>query len=95
MLGRVEFEILTVVTEEYSLMKVQRDITASIFKSQSGLACQLLFACYLLGLLFDPEDGGSVFLQNVSELIPDYTVSHPRTQYSALYSADTKWKLGA
>jgi hypothetical protein len=26
----------------------------------------------LLSLLFDPEDGGSIFLWNVSELVLDY-----------------------
>jgi hypothetical protein len=26
----------------------------------------------LLGLFFDPEDGGHMFLQNVSEHLPDY-----------------------
>jgi hypothetical protein len=38
-------------------------------------------AGYLFGLLFDPEDGGSTFLQNTNELLPDFTVSYPRTQY--------------
>jgi hypothetical protein len=28
-------------------------------------------ACYLHGLLFDPEDGSSIFLRNVSELLRD------------------------
>jgi hypothetical protein len=32
----------------------------------------LLLADYLFGLLFDPEDGGSMFLQNVVELLLDY-----------------------
>jgi hypothetical protein len=30
---------------------------------------------YLLCLLFDPEEGGRAFLQNVSEVAPDYTAS--------------------
>jgi hypothetical protein len=33
-----------------------------------------------LCLLFDIEDGGSKFLQNVDKLIPDYMVSHPGRQ---------------
>jgi hypothetical protein len=38
----------------------------------------LLFAGYLLGLLFDPEDGGDTFLRKVSEFLPDYTALHFR-----------------
>jgi hypothetical protein len=35
--------------------------------------------CLLLAwLLFDPGDGSSIFLQNFSELLRDYSVSHPR-----------------
>jgi hypothetical protein len=30
-----------------------------------GSACYLLFASFLLGLFFDPEDGGDIFLRNV------------------------------
>jgi hypothetical protein len=29
---------------------------------------------------FDPEDGGSTFLRNVVELLPDYTESYPSSQ---------------
>jgi hypothetical protein len=32
---------------------------------------------------FDPEDGGSIFLRNDSELLPDYMESHPRRMYSS------------
>jgi hypothetical protein len=28
---------------------------------------------------FRPEDGGSMFLRNFGELLPDYLASHPRT----------------
>jgi hypothetical protein len=37
-----------------------------------------LLAGFLLGLLFDPEDGGSVFLQNVVVLLSDYIALYPR-----------------
>jgi hypothetical protein len=36
------------------------------------------FAGFLCGLHFNPEDGGSVFLKNVSGLLPDYSLLHPR-----------------
>jgi hypothetical protein len=38
----------------------------------------LNLAGYLLGLLFDLEDGGSMSYQNIIELVPIYTMSHPR-----------------
>jgi hypothetical protein len=42
----------------------------------------VLLATYLPGLLFNPEDGGCMFLQNIGELLPDYMALHPRQQYS-------------
>jgi hypothetical protein len=33
-----------------------------------------------LGLLFYPEDVGSISLQNVGKLLSDYAVSYPRRQ---------------
>jgi hypothetical protein len=32
----------------------------------------------LLGFLFGPEDGDSMFLQTVGELLPEYKISHCR-----------------
>jgi hypothetical protein len=43
-----------------------------------GFVCCLLLAGYVLGLLFDPEDGDSTFPRNVNQLLPDYTKSIPR-----------------
>jgi hypothetical protein len=34
-------------------------------------------AAFLLGLLFDPEDDGSMFLRNIGVLGWGYTVLHP------------------
>jgi hypothetical protein len=36
-------------------------------------ACLLLITCFLLGSLFDPEDGDDTFLQNVAGPLPNYT----------------------
>jgi hypothetical protein len=44
-------------------------------KSQLSSAVCLLLAGYLLGLLFKPEEGYSMFLWNVGEHLPDRTVS--------------------
>jgi hypothetical protein len=38
----------------------------------------LLFACFLLGLLFKPEDGGNMFLWNVGWLSADYMLLYFR-----------------
>jgi hypothetical protein len=35
-------------------------------------------AGFLLGLFFDPEDGGDMFLRNVDSFSTDYTALHPR-----------------
>jgi hypothetical protein len=37
-----------------------------------------VFSGYLLGLRFEPEDGGSMFLQNIQELLSDYMALHPK-----------------
>jgi hypothetical protein len=36
----------------------------------------MLLASYSLGLLFDPEEGGSMFLRKVDGHLPDYTTSY-------------------
>jgi hypothetical protein len=43
----------------------------------------MLHAGFLPGLLFDPEDGGDMFVRNVSWLETDYTVLNPRRQNSS------------
>jgi hypothetical protein len=64
-------------TEEYTKQ------VASKKQADRGSACHLLHAGCLLGLLCDPEDGGSMFLPNVSKLLTDYTASHLTRQYSS------------
>jgi hypothetical protein len=72
------FEVLTVVTIKSIIFW---DVTLI---SEPGFPLAAHSVCLLLAwLLFDPEVGGSMFLQNIGELLPDYTVSHPRRQYAS------------
>jgi hypothetical protein len=41
-------------------------------------ACFLLHGGFFLGLLFNPEDGGSMFLKNVALFAADYMSLYPR-----------------
>jgi hypothetical protein len=38
----------------------------------------LLLAGFVLGLLFDPEDGSSTLLRNIGGIPPDYTALQTR-----------------
>jgi hypothetical protein len=40
-----------------------------------------IFISTFLGLLLDPEDGGTIFVRNDSKPISDYMMSHPRRQF--------------
>jgi hypothetical protein len=44
----------------------------------SGIAATCFHANFLLGLFFDPEDGGDMFLRNVGWLSMDYTALYSR-----------------
>jgi hypothetical protein len=64
---------------------LQRNIlplcSGSMSKPIKALVRRLLHADYLLGLVFDREDGGTIFLRNICKLTPDYTVLYPRRLY--------------
>jgi hypothetical protein len=73
-------------------MKNAKSPTGKLYTDRMNLnyflarcACSLLSADFLLGLLFNPEDNESTSLQNSGELLPDYTVLHPRRQYSSIF----------
>jgi hypothetical protein len=45
-------------------------------------------SCWILVLLFSPDDGSSMFLRNFREFLPDYTASHPKGS-----SIQSIWRL--
>jgi hypothetical protein len=53
----------------------------SISAEVLGFAYRPILAGLLFRLPFDLEDGGSTFLRNVSERLPNYMAPHPRRQY--------------
>jgi hypothetical protein len=48
-----------------------------------GLLATCFHAGFSLNLLFDPEDGGDMFLRNISWLSTDHTGLYPRRWYSS------------
>jgi hypothetical protein len=49
-------------------------------EQQAGLSLSVYGLIYIL---FNPENGGSIFLRKVSDIVSDYTTSHPRRWYSS------------
>jgi hypothetical protein len=65
-----------------SIFKVEEEAKQETSMKQNMLAaCFILF--FLLGLFFDPVDGGYMFLRNVDLLTPDCTASYPRRYNSS------------
>jgi hypothetical protein len=54
----------------YVLTVMSRKITLFWDVMQCSAVEVLHDACFLLGLIFDPEDGGSIVLGNADELLP-------------------------
>lgn len=66
------------IKSDRSLLTVQRDLLSLLrLKRSPGLL--LASSGSLLRLRFNPEDGDSVFLQNIAELL-GYTALHSRTE---------------
>jgi hypothetical protein len=53
----------------------------AVFWAVMSCNTALLSTGYLLALLCYPQDGGSMFLRNFWELLPDWTGSHPTRSY--------------
>jgi hypothetical protein len=52
-------------------------------EQETSSACYLCQVGFLLGLLFDPDDDGEIFLRNVGRLTTDYMALYPRRQKSS------------
>lgn len=52
------------------------------FQQANCSPCYLLRTHFLLGLLFDPKDGGNMFVQNINWLQMDYMVLYSRTLHN-------------
>jgi hypothetical protein len=61
----------------------------TILISRTWGSCHL-HASFLLGLIFNPEDGGKIFLRNVGWLAVDYTGLYPRRQRSSYFNNTIK-----
>jgi hypothetical protein len=51
--------------------------------NRRSLLAPCFHAGFFLGLFFDPEDGGDIFLRNVGWLSTGYTALYPRIWYSS------------
>jgi uncharacterized BrkB/YihY/UPF0761 family membrane protein len=53
-------------------------VSCLAYYSVLSFACYLLYAGFLLGIFFDPEDGGDIFLQNVDCFSTDCSALYRR-----------------
>jgi hypothetical protein len=61
-----------------SPLKVNRRFGGTYLLHLHGSVFHLLTRWFLLGLFFDPKDGGDMFLRKVGCLAKDYTALYPR-----------------
>jgi hypothetical protein len=46
------------------------------------ISTDLLTACFLVVMLFEPDDDSNTFLRNVGQLLPDHAALYPRSSHS-------------
>jgi hypothetical protein len=72
---------VTSMGEELHLLVYNEAQSAETLKVPKFRFC-LLHADFLPGLVFNPEDGGVMFIPNVDSLSTDYTALYPRNSSS-------------
>jgi hypothetical protein len=83
------FEVLTAVAMKSSIFQTNMSPPSSGSKNKTykelawSTVCYLLHAGFLLGLFFNPEDGGDMFCWYISWLSTDYSALHPSRQNSS------------
>jgi hypothetical protein len=72
--GMIQYKTIQPDTKEefyllgYNVMQPiesQQNSQRNVSPPSSSTACYMLHACFLLGLFFDHEDGGDMFLRNI------------------------------
>jgi hypothetical protein len=69
-----------------SPLKVNRRFGGKCYLYRQGR--RIIQAGFLLGFVFDHEDGSDIFLRNVGWLSTDYTALYPRRQNSSEVSVE-------
>jgi hypothetical protein len=73
----VGFEVLITWVMKRSILWDTTPCSPLKINRRFGGTCRLFHAGFLLGLFFDPEDEGDVFLRNVGRLSTDYRTYNP------------------
>jgi hypothetical protein len=67
----------------YCYPQVRKCALQATINKQKALGLLHASCTLVVFYIFDPEDGGSIFLCNICELLPDYTASHHTREYSS------------